>query len=122
MKSLEELKVIRDNARNDLNIRKPSSKCIRVVVGMGDCGINNGARDVINMFVEECGKRNIKDILITQSDCMGMCEHEPIVEVLLPNQKKVTYADVTLEKVIKIIDEHIVNGNPVVEYMMNKSY
>ena len=72
---------------------------IRVVVGMATCGIAAGARPVLTAFVDEVGKRNLKNVTVTQTGCIGVCRLEPIVEVYVPGQEKVTYVKMTPEMV-----------------------
>ena len=83
---------------------------------MATCGIAAGARPVLAEFVEQVNKRGLKNIMVTQTGCIGMCKLEPIVEVFEPGKEKVTYAKVTPEKVARIVAEHLVNGHPVTEY------
>lgn len=116
MKSLEELMALRDAAKRNMTTRDGSTEATRIVVGMATCGIAAGARPVMNKFVEEITKRNIQHITVAQTGCIGMCQYEPIAEVMVPGKEKVTYVQLTEEKVAKIIVEHIVNGNPVAEY------
>lgn len=116
MKSLEELLAIRDKAKAAMTDREGTGDGIRVVVGMATCGIAAGARPVLNAFVDEVAKRNLKNVTVAQTGCIGMCQYEPIVEVFEPGKEKVTYVQVSLEKVAEIVASHIVNGNPVVEY------
>lgn len=116
MKSLAELEAIRDKARMQMQMRKDNREAIRVVIGMATCGISAGARPVLNAFVEEIEKRRLENVVVTQTGCIGMCQFEPIVEVLVPGKDKVTYAKVTPEKVARIVADHLVNGNPVMEY------
>lgn len=115
MKSLEELKKLRDESINNMEMRN-TGKEIRVVVGMATCGIAAGARPVLNSFVEEIAKRNLKNIEVVQTGCIGMCTYEPIVEVFSPDKEKVTYVHVDAEKAKKIVAQHLVNGNVVREY------
>lgn len=116
MKSLEELLAIRDKAKAAMTDREGTGDGIRVVVGMATCGIAAGARPVLNAFVDEIAKRNLKNVTVAQTGCIGMCQYEPIVEVFEPGKEKVTYVQVSPEKVAEIVASHIVNGNPVVEY------
>ncbi len=116
MKSLEELMALRDAAKRNMTTRDGSTEATRIVVGMATCGIAAGARPVMNKFVEEITKRNIQHVTVAQTGCIGMCQYEPIAEVMVPGKEKVTYVQLTEEKVAKIIVEHIVNGNPVAEY------
>ncbi len=116
MKSLEELLAIRDKAKAAMTDREGTGDGIRVVVGMATCGIAAGARPVLNAFVDEVAKRNLKNVTVAQTGCIGMCQYEPIVEVFEPGKDKVTYVQVSPEKVAEIVASHIVNGNPVIEY------
>ena len=115
MKSLAELQAIRDKAIKQVSLRKEREDGIRVVVGMATCGIAAGARAVLSAFLEEIEKNDL-NVLVTQSDCMGMCRVEPTVEVYVPGKDKVTYVKMTEEKAKKVVAEHIVGGNPVTEY------
>lgn len=116
MKTLEELMALRDAAKAKMTTRDDSSEVTRIVVGMATCGIAAGARPVMNKFVEEIAKRNLQNVTVAQTGCIGMCQYEPIAEVLVPGEEKVTYVQLTEEKVAKIVLEHIVNGKPVAEY------
>ena len=116
MKTLEELMALRDAAKANMTTRDDSSEVIRIVVGMATCGIAAGARPVMNKFVEEASKRNLKNVTVAQKGCIGMCRFEPIAEVLIPGKEKVTYVQLTEEKVARIVADHIVNGTPVAEY------
>ena len=67
-------------------------------------------------FMEEINTRGLSNVTVTQTGCIGMCRLEPMVDVILPGQEKVTYIHMTPEKVGRIVAEHIVNGRPVTEY------
>ncbi len=116
MKTLEELMALRDAAKANLTARDDSTELTRVVVGMATCGIAAGARPVMNKFVEETAKRNLTNVTVAQTGCIGMCQYEPIAEVMVPGKEKITYVQLTEEKVARIVVDHLVNGNPVVEY------
>lgn len=116
MKTLEDLMAIRDKAKANMTDRDGNGDSIRIVVGMATCGIAAGARPVLNAFVEEVAKRNLKNVTVAQTGCIGMCQYEPIVEVFEPGKEKVTYVKMNAEKVPKVVADHIVNGNPVFDY------
>ena len=115
MKSIADLEKIRQKTLSAVNLRR-ESEGTRIVVGMATCGIAAGARPVMTAFIDEIGKRNMLNVVVAQTGCIGMCRYEPIVEVTLPGQEKVTYVHVKPEMVARIVSEHVVNGNPVVEY------
>ena len=116
MKSLAELAALRQKSLDTLNMRNEDSERGRVVVGMATCGIAAGARPVMNTFVEEINTRNLGDIAVGMTGCMGMCVLEPMVDVYDKEGNKTTYVHMTPEKAKRVVAEHIVNGQPVVEY------
>ncbi|NLY43204.1 MAG: (2Fe-2S) ferredoxin domain-containing protein [Clostridiaceae bacterium] len=116
MKSLAELEEIRKRTLDQINLRKKREEGIRIVVGMATCGIAAGARPVLNAFVEEVARRKLKNVVVTQTGCIGVCRLEPIVEVYVPGEEKVTYVKMTPEKAVQIVNEHIVNGKPCIQY------
>ena len=117
MKSLAELQAIRDRAKASLDLRKENPNAARVLVGMATCGIAAGARPVLNAFTEEIAKRGLtEDITVTQTGCIGICQYEPVVEVEIPGEDKVTYVKMTPEKVARVVNDHLVNKNVVTEY------
>lgn len=116
MKSLAELQAIRDKVKKQIDIREEKGDSIRVLVGMATCGIAAGARPVLNEFVNEIAKRGLSNVTVTQTGCIGICQYEPVVEVIFPGQEKVTYVKMTPEKVAKVVHNHIVNNNIVTEY------
>lgn len=120
MKTVEELMAIRDKARASMTVRGDHPDAVRVVVGMATCGIAAGARPVLNALVDEVAKRHLNNVTVTQTGCIGMCQFEPIVEVMVPGKDKITYAKVTPEMVPRIVADHLVNGNPVMEYTIGQ--
>ena len=89
---------------------------VRVVVGMATCGIAAGARPVLNAFVDEVAKRNLKGVTVSQTGCIGMCQYEPIVEVIQPGKEKVTYVKMTADKAKEVVEKHLKNGEVVTEF------
>ena len=116
MKSLEELKAIREKMKKQMDLRDSDDNDIRVVVGMATCGIAAGARPVMTAFLDEIEKRNLKNITVSQTGCIGVCRLEPIVEVFIPGQEKVTYVKMKPEMVPAVVEQHLVNHNVVTDY------
>lgn len=85
---------------------------------MATCGIAAGARPVMKSLLEEVSKRNLHDVKVAQTGCIGMCKYEPIVEVYREGEEKVTYVFMTAEKIARVVAEHLVNGKPVKEYTL----
>ena len=116
MKSLAELQAIRERMKGAINVREENGAKSRVVVGMATCGIAAGARPVLNKFTEEVAKRNLLNVSVTQTGCIGICQYEPVVEIFTPDGTKTTYVKMTPEKAVKVVADHLVNGNVVSEY------
>ncbi len=115
MKSLAELAAIREKMQNKVNIRENVGS-MRIVVGMATCGISAGARPVLNAFVEGVANAGLSSkAVVSQTGCIGICQYEPVVEVY-EGDTKVTYVNMTTDKVAKVIEEHIKNGKVVTEY------
>ena len=117
MKSLEDLKRMREEALKKVEMRE-GGKDYRVVVGMATCGIAAGARPVLNRLVEETAEKDY-NCVVTQTGCIGMCVYEPIVEIYGKDGSHTTYVHVTPEKADKILAEHIGKGQIVDEYTVD---
>lgn len=120
MKSLAELEEIRKKTLDQMSLRK-SNDGMRVIVGMATCGIAAGARPVMTAFVEELNKRNMTDVTVTMTGCIGVCRLEPIVEVIDKDGNKTTYVKMTPEKAARIVAEHIVNGRVCADYTIGEA-
>ena len=122
MKSLEELKAIREQMKDKVAIRTGSGD-IRIVVGMATCGISAAARPVLSTFVEEISNAGLADkVSVTQTGCIGICQYEPVVEVFEGGlENKTTYVKMDPEKAKRVVEEHIKGGKPVSEYMIGNT-
>jgi NADP-reducing hydrogenase subunit HndB len=116
LKSLEELRAIREKMQKQLNLREKNEDSIRVVVGMATCGIAAGAKPVLEAFLDEVEKRNLSNVVVSQTGCIGVCQLEPIAEVYVPGEEKTTYVRLTADKVPRIVTEHLVNHRIVTEF------
>lgn len=118
MKSLADLHALRDKLKEDIKLRK--SNGIKIIVGMGTCGIAAGAREVMSAILEELGKRHLVDVQVQQTGCIGMCEKEVLVDILRPGEPRITYGKVKPTDVPKIIADHVVNGRIIEELVVGK--
>ena len=118
MKSLEELRAIREKMQSQMGVRDTADKSTRVVVGMATCGIAAGARPVLNKFAELVQERKLEDVMVTQTGCIGICKYEPIVEIFEPDKPKVTYVHMTPEKAEEVVNRHLVGGQVVKDYVI----
>ncbi len=116
MKSLEELKSIREKMQGQIGIRNESSSQTRVIVGMATCGIASGARPVLTALSDAIQTKGLTNVAVTQTGCIGLCQFEPIVEVMEPGKDKVTYVKMTPEKALEVIDQHLIRGQVIQKY------
>lgn len=116
MKTLEELKAIRDKMQGQVGLRAEDANTTRVVVGMATCGIAAGARPVLTAFSDAVQEKGLKNVMVTQTGCIGLCMYEPIVEVMEPGKEKVTYVNMTPEKAVEIVEKHLVRGVVAQQY------
>lgn len=110
---LEELRRIRERAEAELRLRGGSSR-VKVVVGMGTSGIAAGARQTLRAVLDEVARRGLKDVIVTQTGEKGLAAQEPIVEVHEPTRATI-YGEVDETAARQIVAEHVVNGRPVKE-------
>ena len=119
MKSLEELRAIREKMQSQVSMRAEDHSHIRVVVGMATCGIASGARPVLTTLSNLVQQKNLTDkISVTQTGCIGLCQYEPIVEVMEPGKEKVTYVKMTPEKALEVLRLHLLGGQVVTKYTL----
>ncbi len=118
MKSLEELKAIRERMQGEVGVRKADANETRVVVGMATCGIASGARPVLNALAEEVRAKKLDNVVVTQTGCIGLCQYEPIVEVFAPGKEKVTYVKMTPEKAKEVVEQHLMRGLILTKYTL----
>jgi len=117
IKSLDDLKKVREDALAKRKV-KTTSGTSQVIVGMGTCGIAAGARETMKAVLKYIESENLQNILVTQTGCIGLCEQEPIMQIVLGEQPKVTYGKVTPEIAAKIMKEHVVGGKVISQYVI----
>lgn len=118
IKSLDDLKKLREEAQKTTSTREETET--QIIVGMGTCGIAAGAREVMNAILEEISKRELTDVNVTQTGCIGMCEKEVLVDVQLKGRERVTYGNVAPQDIPRIIVNHVINGQVVNELVVGK--
>lgn len=118
IKSLEELKQIRDKYKDTLQNRETEDNNIKILVGMATCGIAAGARNTINAIVEEVKNQNMTNVTVVQTGCMGFCYAEPTVEVQMPGKDSVLYGKVDENKAREIVNRHVKNGEVIKEWVL----
>ena len=119
MKSLEELKAIRERNQGKVGVRSENETQTRVVVGMATCGIASGASPVLTALSDAVQKESLAEkISVTPTGCIGLCQYEPIVEVIEPGKEKVTYIKMDPEKAMEVFELHLKQGQAVAKYTL----
>ena len=117
VKSLEDLKKIREEALKKREI-KSAPGTVQIVVGMGTPGIAAGARDTLKEILAIIEEKRLTNITVRQTGNIGLDSWEPIVQVLKGEEAPVTYGKVTPAAARRIMDEHVMNGKIVSEYVI----
>jgi NADP-reducing hydrogenase subunit HndB len=117
LKNVSELQELRAQLQGQISRRKAANTTI--TVGMGTCGIAAGARETMHAILDELGKRNIEAHVETVG-CIGMCSEEPLVDIQQGEEPRITYAHVTPKMVPKLIEEHVVNGRIVQDWVVGR--
>lgn len=117
VKSLDDLKKIREEALKKQQLKETSGKS-EVIVGMGTVGIAAGARETLKAILDMIESENLSNIVVRQTGNVGLDSFEPIVQVVLPGKEKVTYGKVNPEMARRIIKDHVLGGNIVSEYQI----
>ncbi len=117
VKSLEDLKKLREAALEKRALKTASGQ-VQVIVGMGTCGIAAGARETMKAILDTIEAENLSGITVSQTGCIGLCEKEPIVQVVVGDQAKVTYGKVDPMVARRIMKEHVTGGKPVADHVV----
>jgi NADP-reducing hydrogenase subunit HndB len=117
IKSLDELHKLRDQLQERIKARTATSTTI--IVGMGTCGISAGAREVMHAILTELERRGI-EAHVTTVGCIGMCSREPLVDIQQGDEPRVTYGNITPAMVPRLIEEHLVQGRVVEDWVVGR--
>ncbi len=117
--TLDDLRKMRESLKIDMD-KRDSQQDTRIVVGMGTCGIAAGAKKTLNAFIDELNKRNLKNIAVKQTGCMGNCNVEPTVEIFMPDMPTTLYGNVTEDTARKIIQKHIIDKALLDDHIQDK--
>lgn len=119
IKSLDELMKIKEKAVKEIQMRDTEKKG-KIIVAMGTCGIAAGAKETLQAVVNELEKNGINDVSVVQSGCMGLCDVEPTVEVIMEGSDPIIYGHVSPEQVTRIVDQHVKKGKVVSDLLVRK--
>ncbi len=98
MNSLTKLEKLREEGMQSLFPSKT-----KIMVGMATCGQAAGADEVWQALQREVKKKKI-DVMVQKTGCIGICQHEPLVDVLKPGYPRITFDRVEPAKAGEIIN------------------
>ncbi len=116
--TIDDLKKIKESVQASVTLREGGYRA-KVNVHMGTCGIASGARGIMTAVMDEIGKRDLKDVIVTTSGCAGLCSREPMVTIELLGAAPVKYVDLTPEKMREIFSEHVLDGKVLEKYALS---
>lgn len=117
IKSLEDLKKLREQALQKREVKRTEGQA-QVIVGMGTCGIAAGARETMKAVLDTIEQESLSGIIVTQTGCIGLCEKEPIMQVVVGEGEKVVYGKVSPEVARQIMHDHVLNGKVVENHVI----
>jgi NADP-reducing hydrogenase subunit HndB len=121
VKSLEDLKRIREEALQKREAKATSGQK-EVIVGMGTVGIAAGARETLKAILDYIETENLTGIVVRQTGNIGLDSMEPVVQVVIGSEPKVSYGKVTPEVAKKIMKEHVVGGIVVKQFVVETEH
>ena len=115
---LENLRRLKRNASDPEAV--PAAEKARVIVGLGTCGIAAGGRGILQAVMDELQRRGVPNVSVETAGCVGLCQHEPLLDVVRPGEERVTYGRVTAADVSRIVEEHLLGGSVVQDLVVRR--
>jgi len=119
IRSLDDLRKLKERT-GDLTSARSEDDKVKIIIGMGTCGIASGAREIMNAVLKELETRKLHNVAVETTGCIGMCQNEPLMDIVRPGEPRVTYGNLKPEDVPRIIADHLVNGNVVEEKVIGR--
>ncbi len=118
--TLEELRKLREKKKKEIEKRNTEGKSIQIVVGMSTCGIAAGAKETLDAFLNEVEQKQLSNVVVKQTSCMGLCAVEPTVRVIVPNMPTTLYGKVDTKVAQRIVEEHLLEHRLVSEHVYDE--
>lgn len=115
--SPEDLKRFREEALEKRKSKSSAGKA-QVIVGMGTCGIAAGAHETFEAILNEIEGKNLSGITAAKTGCIGLCQQEPIVQVVVGEGPPVTYGKVDPSTARRILREHVIRGEVLEDHVI----
>jgi NADP-reducing hydrogenase subunit HndB len=119
--SLEDLRKLRESTQLQIKKRETEGKTVQIIVGMGTCGIAAGAKETLDAFIKEVDAKGMGgDVIIRQTGCMGLCQNEPTVEVVMPGMPNIIYGRVDSKVAKEIVEKHLIKKELLNEQILDR--
>lgn len=102
------------------------NKDIAIKVCTGTGGVASGGEEVLSAFRDAISSAGLEVTIYEKCSahrvgCRGFCAKDVLVDIII-NGEKTTYMHVKQDMVMRIFNEHILNGNPVTEWVVGEEY
>lgn len=110
IKSIDELMKMKNEAQQNIKFRNAASKQEKTIlkVAMGTCGISAGAKETFNKLIDVIDEKDLEDVVVIQTGCMGYCHAEPTVEVNELGKEPILYGHISEDRVEELIEKHLI--------------
>ncbi|MDD2453076.1 (2Fe-2S) ferredoxin domain-containing protein [Aminivibrio sp.] len=120
IRSLDDLRKLKEKS-GDLTSARSEENKVKIIIGMGTCGIAAGAREIMSAVLRELETRNLHNVAVETTGCIGMCQNEPLLDVIRPGEPRITYCLLKPQDVSRIVSEHVVNGRIVQDKLFGRA-
>lgn len=100
-----------------LQVSEPQTQPI-IYIGAGTCGYGAGAKKTKDAVEEYLKQQNIS-ATVSEVGCIGICSAEPIVDIKLPGKNRVSFGNITADKVSDLLNE-VFAGNIPQQYLLGQ--
>jgi len=117
--TIDDLKRIKEQTTKSTALRQGGAR-VKVTVHMGTCGIAAGARDVMNVLMQEMAEADRQDIRVVTAGCMGMCSSEPNVTVEVLDTEPIVYQHMDANRMRQVFRRHALLGEVQTDFALGK--
>ncbi len=117
--TIDDLKRIKEQTTKSTALRQGDAR-VKITVHMGTCGIAAGARDVMNVLMQEMAEADRQDIRVVTAGCMGMCSSEPNVTVEVLDSEPIVYQHMDANRMRQVFRRHALLGEIQTGFALGK--
>jgi len=117
--TIDDLKRIKEQTTKSTALRQGGAR-VKVTVHMGTCGIAAGAREVMNVLMQEMAEADRQDIRVVTAGCMGMCSSEPNVTIEVLDSEPIVYQHMDANRMRQVFRRHALLGEVQTDFALGK--